>query len=235
MNEKRYYYALQQEQQKKPPQVANASSQVVNATTALGRRPSHAWTCGVDTPQQELLRDLILHRHVLASYTPEEPKNEKVLSGMLVPYLTTSGGATTIQYEDLGKHDAIRSDRKYAAILPCCGTTSSVMMKWDHVSDHGMLQGMHLLVYPNLTGLTLWLDQDNVTDQLFHCHDIHVWKCVFSEEWAFVYDWMVLEAPRNVSSISMCNHASTCGTATATTLSLQSLTVYGDDGVNKAV
>ncbi len=184
-------------------------------------RPPYTWVCGDDSPQKHLLRKLLEHRHVIASFTQEEPKNSELLAGMLLPLV---GDNDEIKIQNLGKSNSLRGDRKYSAVLPCCGKS---IMSFDNVSNHGILEGIQLVLYPDSSGLTLYFDDDNVTDRFFSCSNRTEWECVFSDVYNVFLYWAVFEAPRNVSTITMCNHASTCGNATRD-LSMQSLTIYGE-------
>lgn len=181
---------------------------------------SYVWSCGDETPEKRLMRGLLLNRHVIASFTQEVPKNENLLSGMLLPLV---GGELKIT--NLGKSNALRSDRKYSAVVPCCGQS---MMSFDDVWKHGVLEGVHFIVHPNATGLTFYFDDQNVTDKLINCIDASKWQCIFSEVRSILNYWIVLESPRNVSNIGICNNLSTCN-ETNQILSIQSLSVYGEE------
>jgi hypothetical protein len=183
---------------------------------------SYTWICGDDTPQKRLLRDLVQNRKVIASFTTEEPKNEELLPGMLLPSLV--GGDDEIRTQTMGKKDSLRSDRKYAAILPCCGQQ---ILRFDNILKHGLVEAIQPVLYPNTDGLSLYVDGVDITDKLISCRNVAEWQCIFSDVFENFYYWFILEAPRNVSTIGMCNHGSTCGTDSQQ-LALQTLTLFGE-------
>lgn len=199
---------LMEEQRKERPRLNQTST-----------RMPYEWVCGDESAEKRLLRGLLENRRVLASFTQEQPKNEDLLPGMLLPQV---GG--DLKIENLGKSNALRSDRKYSAILPCCGDS---IMSFDDVAAHGILEGIQLGLHPNSTGLTLFFDTVDVTDKVITCRNQTEWQCILSDSVGSFLHWVVLEAPRNVSRISMCNHLRTCNSTMSNHLSVESMTVYG--------
>jgi hypothetical protein len=240
---------IMKEDRVEPRPSRRPSSQGMNPT-----RPNYTWACGEDddddndddaTRPKRLLRNLIEQRHVIASFTKETPKNNKMLPGMLLPRVDgnedgpkikvtkTNEMKTKKQTKKKRRNPVPRNSRQLAGagagvVVPCCGKST---LQVDNVSNHGILQGMQVTLYPDSVGLTLYFDHENVTDKFFRCRNRTEWQCIFSDIHQLFSDWVVLKAPRNVSTISMCNHQSTCGKDDATTedLTLEGLTVYGTD------
>ncbi len=182
--------------------------------------PVYSWTCGDGTPEKRLLRKLLQNRHVIASFSKEKPRNENLLPGMLL------GDDVIVQ--DLGKSNPLRRDRKYTARLPCCGRKP--MLQFNDVSKNGLLEGAQLALYPNSSGLILYFDHDNVTEQVFECRNSTEWPCIFSDPAGMFFYWIVLDAPRNVSNITMCNSLPNCEQGIKAP-SIQTMAIYGDDSM----
>ncbi len=186
-------------------------------------RPVFTWACGNETVEQRRVRHVLMHRHPIASFTEEVPKNKELLSGMLQP---TSPSPFVVQLRS--KAEDLRVDRLNCLIFPCCNTAN---ISFD-VSQYNPMNGIQVSLSPNFHGTTIYFDGDNVTH---HHISARTWNCLlrYSGGNSFLQDWIVLEeeerAKMMVSSISMCNHLPSCGNESESQLALglMSMAMYG--------
>jgi hypothetical protein len=183
------------------------------------KQHSFQWMCGDTTPPQRLVRDLMLQRYPVASFTEEIPKNDKLLHGMLDPTSTVN-----VTVDIRAQINILRHDRQGCIVLPCCHTANVTF----HVARYSPIQGMQVNLSPvNNASTTIFFDDENVTDRLISAEH---WHCSIGYWTGNLFDWVVLEEERNVSEIAFCNHMPTCGedaSSSRLSVGIMSMAVYG--------